>query len=247
MPPEAHVLSLSTRPLGSVPRAVWIGGGLLGLVTAALAGALVMRSVDPAPAPLAAMPAVTSPAEVRGQPVPPTALAGAKPALSPAPSSHQHNGKSSVAANTAGQAGWVAPGGTTQAALCSHCGTVESVSTVQQKGQGTGLGVVAGGLLGGVAGHQMGGGKGKTAMTVLGAIGGGFAGNEVEKRARGETLFNVQVRMEDGSTRMFKRAQSVAIGTHVVIDGSTLRVARDSGNADAPRTMRTSAPADGRT
>lgn len=247
MPSEAHVLSLSTRSLGSVPRAVWIGGGLLGLVTAALAGALVMRSVDHAPTPLAAMPAVTSPADVRGQPVPPTALAEARPALSSAPARHLHHSKSSATANTAGQTSWSAPGGTTQAALCSHCGTVESVSSVQQKGQGTGLGVVAGGLLGGVAGHQMGGGKGKTAMTVLGAIGGGFAGNEVEKRARGETLFNVQVRMEDGSTRVFKRPQSMAIGTHVVVDGSTLRVAQNSGNADAPRTMRTSAPVDGST
>lgn len=31
---------------GSVPRAVWIGGGLLCLVTAGLAGALITRSVD---------------------------------------------------------------------------------------------------------------------------------------------------------------------------------------------------------
>ena len=108
MPSEANVLSLSTRPLGSVPRAVWIGGGLLSLVTAALAGALVMRSVDHAPPPLAAMPAVTSLADVRGQPVPPTALAEARPAVSSAPSRHLHNGKSSAAANTAGQSGWSA-------------------------------------------------------------------------------------------------------------------------------------------
>ena len=31
---------------GSVPRAVWIGGGLLCLITAGLAGALITRSVD---------------------------------------------------------------------------------------------------------------------------------------------------------------------------------------------------------
>ena len=141
----------------------------------------------------------------------------------------------------------IAPSSTTRAALCASCGVVESVSQIQQKGQGTGLGAVAGGLLGGVVGHQVGGGNGKTAMTVLGAIGGGLAGNEVEKRARGETLYDVQVRMEDGSMRMFQQAQSLAVGTHVVADGTTLRVAREAGSSDEPRTVRISAPVGGRT
>ena len=61
-----------------------------------------------------------------------------------------------------------------------------------------------GGVLGGVVGHQAGGGSGKTALTVLGAIGGGLAGHEVEKRVRSETVYDVHVRMEDGSTRTFR-------------------------------------------
>ena len=138
---------------------------------------------------------------------------------------------------------WKAPGSTTQAAICASCGGVESVTAVRQKGKGTGLGVVAGGVLGGVAGHQVGGGNGKTAMTVLGAIGGGLAGKEVEKRARSETVFDVQVRMEDGSTRTFKRAQSMAVGTHVLVEGSTLRVARATRSGAASHTLRTAAPA----
>jgi len=40
--------------MSAVPRAVWIGGGLLGAVTAGLAGALVMRS---APQPVSVAPA----------------------------------------------------------------------------------------------------------------------------------------------------------------------------------------------
>ena len=150
---------------------------------------------------------------------------------------------------TGAQGQWSAPGTTTRTAHCTTCGVVESVNTVHQKGQGTGLGAVAGGVLGGVLGHQVGGGKGKTAMTVLGAVGGGLAGNEVEKRARGETLYDVQVRMEDGSLRTFQRAQSMAVGTHVVVEGKTLRVSRDAASngtgGDAPRTLRTSAPAGG--
>jgi uncharacterized protein YcfJ len=42
---------------------------------------------------------------------------------------------------------------------------------------GTGVGAVAGGLIG----HQVGGGKGKTLATVAGAVGGGYAGNRIQK------------------------------------------------------------------
>lgn len=42
-------------------------------------------------------------------------------------------------------------------------------------------GAVAGGLIGALAGHQIGGGKGKTLATVAGAAGGAFAGHEIQK------------------------------------------------------------------
>lgn len=42
---------------------------------------------------------------------------------------------------------------------------------------GTGVGAVAGGLIG----NQVGGGKGKTLATVAGAVGGGVVGNKVQK------------------------------------------------------------------
>jgi outer membrane lipoprotein SlyB len=249
MSTEPNVVSLAPQSMSAVPRAVWIGGGLLALVTAALAGALVMRSVEPASTALATTTAASA-ANSTAQPVPltsttpPTQVATATPAK-PAHSTNPASPKDATSA----QGQWNAPGGTTRTVQCTTCGVVEAVNTVHQKGQGTGLGAVAGGVLGGVLGHQVGGGKGKTAMTVLGAVGGGLAGNEVEKRARGETLFDVQVRMEDGSLRTFQRAQSMAIGTHVVIEGKTLRVARDAANngtsGDAPRTLRTSAPAGG--
>jgi len=251
MSTEPHVVSLAPSSVGAVPRAVWIGGGLLALVTAALAGALVMRSIEPAPTTLPVTVAASA-AGVAAQPVAPTASAApaqATTALAPT-TKPVHHANPATSQGNPGQAQWNAPGGTTQAALCASCGIVESVNTVKQTGEGTGLGAVAGGVLGGVVGHQVGGGKGKTAMTVLGAIGGGLAGNEVEKRARSETLYDVQVRMEDGSVRTFQRAQSMVVGTHVVAEGTTLRVARDAGssnNNDAPRTLRTSAPAAGNT
>jgi outer membrane lipoprotein SlyB len=121
------------------------------------------------------------------------------------------------------------------------------VKAVQEKGQGSGLGAVAGGVVGGLVGHQVGGGNGKTAMTVLGALGGGLAGNEVEKRVRSETLFDIQVRMEDGSTRVFHQAESLAVGTRVVAEGTTLRLARATETSDGPRVVRTSTSTGGRT
>ena len=65
----------------------------------------------------------------------------------------------------------------------------------------SGVGAVAGGVVGGLLGHQVGGGNGKKAMTVIGAVGGGVAGHEIEKQARATTVYKVTVRMDDGSLR----------------------------------------------
>lgn len=114
--------------------------------------------------------------------------------------------------------------------VCAHCGVVESVQAVRQKGEGTGLGAVAGGVVGGALGNQVGDGNGRKAMTVLGAVGGGFAGHEIEKRARSETVYAVKVRMDDGTLRTFTRAQAPAIGARVTVNGSTLHLAQTTGS-----------------
>jgi outer membrane lipoprotein SlyB len=109
-------------------------------------------------------------------------------------------------------------------AVCHSCGVVESVQTVRQEGPAQGIGAVAGGVLGGVLGNQVGGGTGRKVATVLGAVGGGFAGHEIEKRVRSETVYEVRVRMEDGSVRRFSQPQPIATGTRVVEEGGRLRV-----------------------
>lgn len=90
-----------------------------------------------------------------------------------------------------------------RAPVCSNCGTIESIHAVQQQTQPNGIGVVAGAVLGGLLGNQVGGGDGRKLATVAGAVGGGFAGNEVEKRTRTSTSYEIRVRMEDGSSRSF--------------------------------------------
>ena len=191
-----------SSPKRGVPRVLWIGGGLLGLVAAALAGALITRSIDAASVTGAQADSVSAPIE---------ATAPAHPTADRAAPSAQKNHVTQT----------VAP-------ICANCGTVESVRQVELEGQGTGLGAVAGGVAGGLLGNQFGSGKGKTAMTVIGAVGGGLAGNQVEKKARSETVYRVSVRMQDGSVGTFQQSQPFAVGTKVVVDGQTLRLA---GNA----------------
>lgn len=91
--------------------------------------------------------------------------------------------------------------------ICYTCGNVESVQAIRQQAQPSGVGMVAGAVLGGILGNQVGGGSGRKIATVAGAVGGGYAGNEVEKRTRGTTSYQVRVRMEDGKLRTFNYAQ----------------------------------------
>jgi outer membrane lipoprotein SlyB len=86
--------------------------------------------------------------------------------------------------------------------ICYDCGVIESVREIEKKGEGTGLGAVAGGVAGGLLGHQTGGGHGRDAMTVLGAVGGAFAGNAIEKNVKKVKSYEISIRFEDGSIRL---------------------------------------------
>lgn len=86
--------------------------------------------------------------------------------------------------------------------ICRDCGVIESVREVEKKGQATGSGVALGGIAGGVLGNQTGRGNGRTAMTVLGAIGGALAGNEIEKRTHTVKSYEIGIRFDDGSTQL---------------------------------------------
>lgn len=110
------------------------------------------------------------------------------------------------------------------AGVCTTCGVVESVTAVKHKGKGTGLGAVAGGVAGGLLGNQMGKGSGNTAMTILGAAGGAYAGHQVEKNVRATTSYQTVVRMDDGSKRTFQEPAQIAVGSHVVVEGSHLKL-----------------------
>ncbi|MBC7706872.1 MAG: glycine zipper 2TM domain-containing protein [Rhodoferax sp.] len=109
--------------------------------------------------------------------------------------------------------------------VCVNCGTIESVTPVERQGKGGGVGAVAGGVLGAVVGNQVGHGGGRTAATLLGALGGGFAGNAVEKHVNRETVYQVRIRMEDGSTRTVEQGTQPSVGTRVTVDNGVMHAA----------------------
>ena len=85
------------------------------------------------------------------------------------------------------------------------------------------MGVVGGAVVGGLLGNQVGGGRGKDLATIAGAIGGGYAGNEIEKRNNSTKSYEVTIRMDDGSSRAFNAgsASSWRSGDHVkIVDGA---------------------------
>lgn len=204
----------STVPSNALRNTAIIGGGMA-LIGIGLAAGIFMRAPHATVDPAIAQPASMAQASSANQ-------ANANPAQ-PAKAAHKHVPSHAVSSEhrSPPSSGTDTP---RSSVLCSNCGVVDSVRVVQQRGEGSGLGAVTGGVLGGVIGNQMGKGQGKSAMTILGALGGGLAGNEVEKRARAETIYEVQVRMDDGSVRTFTQPTEPSIGSRVETDGQTFHV-----------------------
>ncbi len=80
----------------------------------------------------------------------------------------------------------------------TRTGTVESVSQVVADNQTSGLGAIGGALVGGGLGSLIGGGTGRTVATVVGAVGGAYAGNQIEAR-NPRMVWQIAVRYDDGS------------------------------------------------
>jgi outer membrane lipoprotein SlyB len=91
---------------------------------------------------------------------------------------------------------------------CTDCGVVVAVKLVEQKGEGTGLGAVVGGVAGAVVGREI--ADGRDVGTVVGAAGGAIAGHQIERHARTTKHYQVQVRMPDGKVRIVRYATQPA-------------------------------------
>jgi outer membrane lipoprotein SlyB len=93
-------------------------------------------------------------------------------------------------------------------ARCAECGVIESIREIDTQGEGSGLGAVGGAVVGGVLGHQVGGGRGQDVATVVGAVGGAVLGNQVEKKVKSTKSYEVTIRMNDGSSRVIHEANA---------------------------------------
>jgi outer membrane lipoprotein SlyB len=112
----------------------------------------------------------------------------------------------------------------------SGYGTVQSIDTVKQDyrgvgGTGYGLGTLAGAVIGGVAGHQVGSGKGNTAATVVGSAGGAYVGHQLEKRNQAPDAYAFTVRMDGGSYQTLTQASTggLRVGDRVRIDNGSVQ------------------------
>ena len=94
--------------------------------------------------------------------------------------------------------------------ICNECGVVQSTREIVQPGDGGAVGIVGGAVVGGLLGNQVGKGRGKDVATVAGAVGGAVVGNEIEKRVDTTKRYEVAVRFNDGSSRVFTETKPTA-------------------------------------
>ncbi|APW47007.1 outer membrane lipoprotein [Rhodoferax antarcticus] len=129
----------------------------------------------------------------------------------------------------ANPSGTVLPQATT---VNTQFGVVQSIDLVQQQAAsgigGFGVGTIAGAVIGGVLGNQVGGGSGQTAATILGAAGGAYAGNTLEKNNQGIQTVNAYkftVRLNNGSYQTYTQTSTtdIRVGDRVQIDNGMLR------------------------
>lgn len=107
-------------------------------------------------------------------------------------------------------------------------GVVESVRQVTIEGTESGIGTVSGAAIGGIAGSEIGDGKGQTIATILGAVGGAVAGHAIEQNVTTKPGLEITVKLDSGrmlavtqeADEQFKPGERV----RVLTGGGTTRV-----------------------
>ncbi|WP_256077631.1 glycine zipper 2TM domain-containing protein [Massilia sp. YIM B04103] len=144
------------------------------------------------------------------------------PAPPPGASLREHQYVTAPAPNDDGSARYAAQSAAAPA-VCHHCGVVEAVRTIRTRANGSGVGAAGGAVVGGLLGHQIGGGSGRDLATIAGAIGGAVVGNQVEGNLNARTSYAVTVRLDDGKRRTFHSAAAWQQGERIRIVKGQLR------------------------
>jgi outer membrane lipoprotein SlyB len=107
----------------------------------------------------------------------------------------------------------------------ARTGTVESVREVVEQKDPTGAGMIIGGLVGGGLGSLIGGGTGRTVATVVGAVGGGYVGNQVEK-GQTQVSYQIGVKYDDGSWATIRQTAPTGlhVGDRVVVTDNSIQL-----------------------
>ena len=106
--------------------------------------------------------------------------------------------------------------------------TIESIrQVVEHKNKPTGLGMIAGGLIGGGLGSLIGGGSGRTAATILGAVGGGYVGHNLEQ-SETQVVYEISVKYDNGTWGTVRQTSSppFRIGDRVLVTDRGLELLR---------------------
>ena len=86
-------------------------------------------------------------------------------------------------------------------------------------------GTVIGGIAGGVIGHQIGNGGGKTAATVIGTIGGAVVGNQIEKNRAQASRYRITVKLDSGSSLIAEDTKdpNLRVGDRVRVEDNRIQ------------------------
>lgn len=234
------VLSSSGAAAATGNKFLWGAVGVLGASTLALGATLLYQHNRVAqveaplelvailsPAPSAKPDAKTLPAPASQGPVVAKVMPHPKPVKVPVAKPEAVVPAATSTAVAVSPAALPAPAPAPAKVVCAQCGVVEAVTPIQRESANpSGAGAVAGAVLGGLVGNQFGGGDGKALATIAGVLGGGWAGNTVEKRLKKDTVYLVEVRMEDGSLRSIEQATSASVGQRVTVEGNSITPAR---------------------
>jgi len=108
---------------------------------------------------------------------------------------------------------------------CPECGIVEAIDKARGKGSGGYVGAITGGVLGAMVGGLFGDGDGRRTARILGAVGGAYAGREIERSNSSRTRYDVVVRMRNGTRKSlaFDTAPPFKVGDQVKVTGPSAR------------------------
>jgi outer membrane lipoprotein SlyB len=109
----------------------------------------------------------------------------------------------------------------------ARTGTVESVQEIVEPKDPSGLGLIGGALIGGGLGTLVGGGTGRTVATVVGALGGGYVGNQVEKgQGATQVSYQIGIKYDDGTWATIRQTvpTGLRIGDRVVVTNSGIQL-----------------------